>query len=796
MATRLRKKSVPREVLLNGWHRAIESGEVSLPEIPKAVKKAPETQASTATIEGVNHASERESVFKREKAERFALEHHLGEQTFADLQTAMTAAGLIAAKNRYTTQAAIERERDTIAVMQSGQNQVNAISTEYQVKRLLIAEHTLTDGQRNAIEKTALTRDQCIAWQGVAGAGKTYSLRLLTQLATEQGYEVTGYAPSAQAANVLSEEANIESNTVARLLHSQPQNQSSSQSSKQSPRQPLWIVDEAGLLSAKDAHALLKKAQRERARVVLVGDLRQLSAVEAGNPFNSLQQAGITTCTLEESRRQKTDALRAAVVCLAAGEPLEGLEQLERAEMVHEVTAQCDRHRQLVADYMSQPAAVRDKTLVLCGTNAARLAITAQLREALQADGSLGADAFTLRSLRALDRIKAQLKYAAGYAEGEVVVPERDYRRYGLEKGVQYTVTGRDLERNLVTVTGPDGSAISFDPSRCADKSTYAIQEVALAPGEQLRWTRNDKTKGTRNGQLVSVTAISLNGNATLKDADGQETTLNLSGQQYLDHALVSTTYASQGKTAERVLIADDGTLRKEGLYVAVSRAKRSLSLYAADRAALQQRAVRSSAKENPSDYVPLYELTYPDAQNPKAARTARDLHGRDQSEQLGADIGTSVAVGHCATVRRDSRAERRSEPAQSRTSQLTSDYVEHVRSVVAGIEQRHRAAELEGQAERIREAATAFVDSAEQLEQATAAVERLDLQFERQAEQLGQQQAEKERKRRRACEVYQRYAAEYVGNSDRTRDRLVAYRLMSQLLKARDGEKLSHDEL
>ena len=111
-ATRLRKQSVPREVLLDGWHRAINTSEIHLPVIPEqAPEKAPdnsptrtETQATQAATEGVSHAAERESVFKREKAERFALEHHLGEQSFAELQSAMTEAGLIPAKDRYTTQ--------------------------------------------------------------------------------------------------------------------------------------------------------------------------------------------------------------------------------------------------------------------------------------------------------------------------------------------------------------------------------------------------------------------------------------------------------------------------------------------------------------------------------------------------------------------------------------------------------------------------------------------------------------------------------------------------------------------
>ena len=78
LATRLRKKSVPREVLLDGWHRAINTGEVTLPATPEAPQKELTGQAQTAAVEGVNHASERESVFRVERAERFALEHHLG----------------------------------------------------------------------------------------------------------------------------------------------------------------------------------------------------------------------------------------------------------------------------------------------------------------------------------------------------------------------------------------------------------------------------------------------------------------------------------------------------------------------------------------------------------------------------------------------------------------------------------------------------------------------------------------------------------------------------------------------
>ena len=800
LATRLRKKTVPRKVLLDGWHRAIDTSEIHLPNLPeKTPEEAPDNSTTQAATEGVNHAAERESVFKREKAERFALEHHLGEQPFAELQNAMTAAGLIAAKDRYTTRSAISRELETIALMKSGQGQVEAIANPVQVLQQTQAEKTLTIGQYKAILDTATSTDQFMAWQGIAGAGKTYSLKLLSQLATEQGYAVTGYAPSAQAANVLETEASIESTTVARLLHSQTQTTPTSQPKNKT----IWIVDEAGLLSAKDAHALLTKAQQTNARVILVGDTRQLSAVEAGNPFKSLQSAGLKTAYLEESRRQKTDALKTAVVCLAAGEQTEGLEKLDNAGMVRELKTTELRHQAITLDYLSLTPEARKKTLILSGTNAERLALTAQLRTALQNEGSLGIDTFTLQSLRSRDLTAAQMKYACVYEVGDVVVPVRDYHRYGMKRREQYSVISRDLESNRLTLQGAEGQPFIFDPATCADKTTYTVQRLAIAPGDQLRWTRNEAIKGVRNGQLVTVEAIDANGTATLStnkgDDPGEAITVDLTGQQYLDYALVSTTYSSQGKTAEQVLADIDSTLSKEGLYVAVSRAKTNLSLYTADKPQLYRRAQRSSAKENPSDYLTLFQLVNPNAEDEKATRAARDVRSEARAEHVGDRAGERVEVSYRAAVRRDRAAAARSERAESRAGGLAPEYVADVAGVVAGIEERRQVEELEGQAERLGEAAQGIVNGAGQLEQTAAGVNRLHEQLEREAGRLGreeQQAAEQKRKRRRRREIYQQYAAKFASQSAYECDRLVVQQLMSELLIERGGKRLRDDEV
>src|SRR3546814_6189380 len=69
-----------------------------------------------------------------------------------------------------------------------------------------------------------------------------------------------------------------------------------------------WIVDEASLLSARDTARLFELALKHDARVILVGDVKQLGSVEAGAAFAQLQSAGMETARLETIVRQTNRA--------------------------------------------------------------------------------------------------------------------------------------------------------------------------------------------------------------------------------------------------------------------------------------------------------------------------------------------------------------------------------------------------------------------------------------------------------------------------------------------------------
>ena len=215
--------------------------------------------------------------------------------------------------------------------------------------------------------------------------------------------------------------------------------------------------------------------------------------------------------------------------------------------------------------------------------------------------------------------------------------------------------------------------------------------------------------------------------------------------------------------------MAIDSTLSKEGLYVAVSRAKQKLSLYTADNQKLFKQAERSSAKENPSDYLTLFSLVNPDAENEKAADSARALRSADQSEYLGDLAGKRVAVGHRAAIRRDLEAEGRSPRPQSAAVALYRS----TSQVTRGVSQLSNSS-----ASAARESERAAADASREL----AAVARRQ-----------QQRVEQDRKRRLRREIYQQYA-ERVGDgvSVQHQDQKVAEQILVEMVRENRGKPLT----
>ena len=592
-------KEIPREKLQKYWQAEAEAIGIQHPQ-PKMYQKkgnlSESVEADKAIAEAIEHSSERNVNFKQEDLEKFVLSE-VGIHSWRDIQKSIADnQDLLKSKDgEYTTLSALERELNTIRIVNSS-DPVRAIATAKTIEQAT-AEKELTEGQRNAIALAASTENRYIAWQGKAGAGKTHALNEFKNIAERQEYIIKGYAPSASAAKTLGEELGIETNTVARKLVSR--------SLENSSQQQIWIVDEAGLLSAEDTYKFLQKAEEERARILFVGDTRQLSAVEAGNPFKSMQRAGIETAYLEQSLRQKTADLKAAVDRISDGYIADGINILDSNGRIEEAK-DGERSKRIADEYTSLSLKERAKTLILAGTNQDKDNITDEIRQQLKEKGYLEKQEFNSIRLKTKDLTTVQMRYAHHYQINDVVVA---YGSCGsLEKDQKYTVT--NIGKDTLTLKSEAGKSIEFNPSQHSQKAVYEKKRIGISEGDRLKWSKNDPTLNRRNGQEFTVTRLK-DSIATIKyENSSRVEDIRLNIPQNYDHALVSTTFGSQGRTANRVLVSatSDRTVSQQSFYVAASRAKYNLQIYAQDKEQLLTRAQKSQAKLNPLEILEQHE--------------------------------------------------------------------------------------------------------------------------------------------------------------------------------------------
>jgi ATP-dependent exoDNAse (exonuclease V) alpha subunit len=191
-----------------------------------------------------------------------------------------------------------------------------------------------------------------------ARAAKTTTLSVIRSAAESEGYAVHGFAPTSRAARQLNE-AGVEAETLQKIL-------AQSAERPQQTQRNFHFVDEASLASTNQMRDFLARLGPQD-RVLLIGDTRQHQGVEAGRPFEQLQEAGMRTAKLDEIVRQKDPALKSSE---------ERIRTIEKA-------------------YAESP----EKTLIVSPDNATRRELNAAVREELKAIETLAPEDRSFRVL-------------------------------------------------------------------------------------------------------------------------------------------------------------------------------------------------------------------------------------------------------------------------------------------------------------------------------------------------------------------------------------------------------------
>ncbi len=527
---------------------------------------------------------EREAVVDERALLRDGLRRGMGEVTYsqvrANLDTRLSA-GEFQLVNRtgnsparqFTTARTIAAEHEILRRVDEGRNQLRPALSRAQAIAVADQHTHLNRAQRTVVEDVLTSPDRVLGIQGYAGTGKTTTLSVIRAAVETQGYAVEGFAPTSRAARQLAE-AGVDTATLQGFL-GRGANRDATE------RKHFYFVDESSLASTNQMREFLNRIDSQD-RVLLIGDTRQHQGVEAGRPFEQLQQAGMRTAHLDEIVRQKDPALKSAVESLAKGEVSAAIESMHKQGRIREISDAGERTRAIARNYVEGP----QRTLIVSPDNASRRDLNLAVREELKSKGTLAPEEHQFKVLiQRQEMTGAERRWASGYEIGDVVRYARGSKEAGVEAGTYATVVGTNAAMNLVSVEQAPGNVVTYDPRRLTGVSVYREVAHEFSVRDKIQFTAPDKPLGVANRDLAVIDSIRHDGQISAHLDHGRRIEFNAVTHRHFDHGYAVTSHSAQGLTAERVLInADTGVhpdlLNSRFGYVAVSRASHEAIIF------------------------------------------------------------------------------------------------------------------------------------------------------------------------------------------------------------------------
>ena len=564
------------------------------------------------------HLSEREAVFTGTDLLTAALASGPGavavqaaERAIAELEKAgrLHRAPGLEGGDGMTTDKALAQESESIGLMWGGKERGKRIMRGW-VAQTRLHRGPLTDGQKAAVKLILSSNDRAVGVQGYAGTGKTTMLRRAKALAEKKGYSMIGLAPSASAVKTLEAEAGIESETLQRFVARNAGvaegrlTRKGAKAMRESFARSVLVVDEASLASTVQMRDLLRIAKELRLpRVVLVGDEKQLDAVDAGKAFAQLQRAGMATATMDKIMRQRNPELKAAVEASLAGEIGKAFDKLggNVAEVEPDNIAGA-----VAARWLKLSPGMRERTGVMSPSHALREQINGHIRERLAREGAIRGLALKGERLVSRGYTRAEKGLAGNYSPGDVVAFHRSYTRLGVAKGDERRVVDVDHRALAVILEAPDGRPVRWEPGQVAGfrggSEVYRSEEIELRAGDRIRWTKNDAGLGLVNSRIAEVISVE-DGKVSFRLEEGRTLELDRgdSALRHLDHAWASTVHAFQGRTVDNVIAAMEAghphLTTQKSFYVEISRARDTAELVTDDAGKLKERLEQATGE-------------------------------------------------------------------------------------------------------------------------------------------------------------------------------------------------------
>ena len=403
---------------------------------------------------GLDAITHQQSTFTRRDLAKFAHRHSDGIDQFNEVMGAMRQAPDlvelgkdISGEDRFTTRDMIEAEqrlhRAAKLMAERERHEVNDADRRAALERAQARGLVLSGEQADALVHVTDGHDLGVV-VGHAGTGKSAMLGVAREAWEAAGFEVRGVALSGIAAENLESGSGIASRTIASMEHGWGQGRDLLTT------RDVLVIDEAGMVGTRQLERVLSHATEAGAKVVLVGDIKQLQAIEAGAAFRSIHERH-GGAEIGEVRRQRQDWQRNATRDLANRKTGIALETYRSHNMVHETETREQARDDLIERWDRDRQASPDRSrIILTHTNDEVRALNETARMRMRAAGDLGHEV----------RVTIE-RGARNFASGDRVMFLQNERGLGVKNGTLGTL--EQVSAQSMTVETDDGRSVPFD---------------------------------------------------------------------------------------------------------------------------------------------------------------------------------------------------------------------------------------------------------------------------------------------------------------------------------------------
>lgn len=678
LGSRVAKKDVDMSMVRESWDERLQSQGYTKEQVQESIQKAAEqtkqneqsrTEPKPNEYDIVRQAAriqtEQESTFKKEDVLKTAGKLSVGEYRISDLERAFKELNgdkeikTLDGKNGIYTTAEIQKiERDIVSKVQAGHDAKEAISTKEQVEQGIknfeqARGFAMTRGQKDAVEHILTSKDCFVGIQGGAGTGKTSLLANVREQLERQDYNVRGLGFTGKAAAEVEQQAGIKSQTIDSFLHSGQRLESQTTSyhyGKLSVEQnagikygkEVWIVDEASMLGSYKMHDLMKAAEKADARIVFIGDTKQLQAVEAGRMFSKLQETGdLKTVRMSEVQRQKEEGYKDIVRNISDKKIDRAFDKLEKQDRISEIADRQERFNTIVKDYTSRDYR---NTIIVTARNTDRNELNNAIREELKSQGKLSGQEHTFTVRESKNLSPTDKHFAQSYSEGDRIVANKA----GIigRAGREGKVTAVDQQNHKITVQTKDGKEHTINlKTQGQHLTTYREKEQSFLQGDKVVFLKNDKSLNVKNGQIGEIKSIEKDGRAVIRMETGRQTKINLKTQySYVDHGYAVTDYKSQGQTSKNVIYHADTSkgVNYNQAYVAMTRGEKDMKVYTDNKENLKEQMKHEQQKTSTLDHQKVERM--PTIEHPTDRKA---INSEIEKSKFQRDVLTSLRDSH-----------------------------------------------------------------------------------------------------------------------------------------------------